>query len=93
MSKIDFQTTPDLGNIVAASKIKLRSEGCMNKFTSIFSQMLTLFPRMDFEKAVMETKAEQNAKGFTSWGQFVAMLFCQLGRAHSLREITGGLMS
>jgi hypothetical protein len=23
----------------------------------------------------------------------VAMLFCQLGRAHSLREITGGLKS
>src|SRR5258706_60811 len=29
--------------------------------------------------------------GFTSWGQFLAMLFCQLGRAHSLREICGGL--
>ena len=24
-------------------------------------------------------------------GQFVAMIFCQLGRAHSLREIAGGL--
>lgn len=65
----------------------------MNKFTSMFSQMLTLFPRIDFEKAVMETKAEHKAKGFTSWGQFVSMLFCQVGRAHSLREITGGLMS
>jgi len=30
-------------------------------------------------------------RGFTSWGQFMAMLFCQLGRAHSLREICGGL--
>lgn len=65
----------------------------MNKFTSMFSQMLTLFPRIDFEKAVLETKAEHKAKGFTSWGQFVSMLFCQIGRAHSLREITGGLMS
>jgi hypothetical protein len=42
---------------------------------------------------VKETKAERHARGFTSWGQFVAMLFCQLGRAHSLREITGGLRS
>ena len=33
------------------------------------------------------------AKGFSSWSQFVAMLFCQLGRAHSLREIEGGLES
>jgi len=30
-------------------------------------------------------------RGFTCWGQFVAMLFCQLGRAHSLREICQGL--
>jgi len=42
---------------------------------------------------VKETRAERYAKGFTCWGQFVAMLFCQLGRAHSLREITGGLRS
>jgi hypothetical protein len=27
------------------------------------------------------------------WGQFVAMLFCQLGQARSLREICGGLAS
>ena len=65
----------------------------MNKFTSIFSQILSLFPRLDFDKAVKETKAERRAKGFTCWGQFVAMMFCQLGRAHSLREITGGLRS
>ena len=38
-----------------------------------------------------EHKPERHARGFTSWGQFVAMLFCQLGRAHSLREICGGL--
>jgi hypothetical protein len=36
-------------------------------------------------------KAERHARGFTSWGQFMAMLFCQVGRAHSLREIYGGL--
>ncbi|HUG24927.1 DUF4372 domain-containing protein [Piscinibacter sp.] len=33
------------------------------------------------------------AKGLPSWAQCVAMLFCQLGRAHSLREIEGGLKS
>ena len=63
----------------------------MNKFCSIFSQLLQLFPRYEFQKLVKKTKAERHARGFTSWGQFVAMLFCQLGRAHSLREITGGL--
>jgi hypothetical protein len=42
---------------------------------------------------VMETKSERNARGFSSWSQFVSMLFCQLGRALSLREISGGLRS
>jgi hypothetical protein len=63
----------------------------MNRVCSIFSQVLKLFSRGDFEKAVEEHKAERHARGFTSWGQFMAMLFCQLGRAHSLREICGGL--
>ena len=57
----------------------------MFKVCSIFSQVLKLFSRGDFEKAVKEHKAERHARGFTSWGQFMAMLFCQLGRAHSLR--------
>jgi len=65
----------------------------MNKFCSIFSQLLQLFPRVEFQQMVKEVHAERYAKGFTCWGQFVAMLFCQLGRAHSLREITGGLRS
>jgi hypothetical protein len=63
----------------------------MYKVCSIFSQVLRLFSRGEFEKAVKEHKAERHARGFTSWGQFMAMLFCQLGRAHSLREICGGL--
>jgi hypothetical protein len=65
----------------------------MPRFCSIFSQLLQLFPRTEFQKAVVATHAERHARGFTCWGQFVAMLFCQLGRAHSLREICGGLAS
>src|SRR5215467_2579077 len=65
----------------------------MSRVCSIFSQLLQLFPRLEFEQAVRKHKTERHARGFTSWGQFVAMLFCQLGRAHSLREICGGLAS
>jgi hypothetical protein len=60
---------------------------------SMFSQILKLIPRIDFERIVKETGAEYRSKGLSSWSQFVAMLFCQLGRAHSLREIEGGLKS
>ena len=63
----------------------------MYKVCSIFSQVLKLFSRGEFEKAVKEHETERHARGFTSWGQFTAMLFCHLGRAHSLREICGGL--
>jgi hypothetical protein len=65
----------------------------MNKFNSIFGQILSLFSRADFQKEVRETRAERGAKGFSCWDQFVAMLFCQLGQAHSLREICNGLAS
>jgi hypothetical protein len=63
----------------------------MNRVSSIFAQILQLFPRAEFEAAVREHKAERHARGFSSWGQFMAMLFCQLGHAKSLREICGGL--
>jgi len=63
----------------------------VERFSSIFSQLLKLFPRTEFQTLVKETRAERHARGFTCWGQFVAMLFCQLGRAHSLREICHGL--
>lgn len=63
----------------------------MNKFSSIFGQILQIFDKRDFLQAIRDTKAERSAKGFTCWDQFVAMLFCQLGQAHSLREICGGL--
>lgn len=65
----------------------------MTRFCSIFNQVLQLFPRTEFQRAVQQTKAERHARGFACWDQFVAMLFCQLGRAHSLREICGGLAS
>ena len=59
----------------------------------MFSQILKLIPRLEFEQIVKRTGAEYASKGFSSWAQLVAMLFCQLGRAHSLREIEGGLKS
>lgn len=52
-----------------------------------------MIPRDMFEAAVKEHKAERHAHGFSSWGQLVAMLFCQLAQAKSLREITEGLQA
>lgn len=40
----------------------------MQRFSSIFSQLLQLFPRMEFENAVKKHKSDYAAKGFSSWG-------------------------
>ena len=63
----------------------------MIRVSSIFSQILQLIPRFEFESAVRQHHVERHSRGFSSWGQFIAMLLCHLGHAKSLREICGGL--
>jgi hypothetical protein len=63
----------------------------MSRVCSIFSQLLQLFPRLEFEAAVRKHRAHRHARGFECWTQLIAMLFCHLGQAQSLREICGGL--
>ena len=58
---------------------------------SLFNQLLQHFPRTEFASLVKKHKAEFGAKGFTCWSQFVAMLFCQLAHADSLRDVCNGL--
>ncbi len=65
----------------------------MTNTASLFTQILSLFQRSDFVRHVRELKAERHARGFSCWSQFVAMLFCQLAQARSLREIADGLKS
>ncbi|MCK4789710.1 MAG: IS4 family transposase [Desulfobacteraceae bacterium] len=63
----------------------------MVRCESLFSQLVALFNRNQFYQLVIKHKAERYSKGFNSWDHFVAMLFCQLAQAKSLREISGGL--
>jgi hypothetical protein len=63
----------------------------MVRCTSLFSQLLQHFPRTEFDRLAREHGMERAAKGFTSWTQFVAMLFSHLAHADSLREICYGL--
>lgn len=65
----------------------------MVRHASLFSQVLSLIDRNHFAGMVKAMDAEKHAKGFTCWGQFVAMMFCQLAQAKSLREIVQGLQS
>jgi len=63
----------------------------MVQAASLFNQLLQIFPRTEFASLVKKHQAERHAKGFKCWTQFVAMIFCQLAHADSLREICHGL--
>ncbi|MDQ1470793.1 MAG: hypothetical protein QOJ99_2273 [Bryobacterales bacterium] len=58
---------------------------------SLFNQLLQHFPSLEFAALVKKHNAERAAKGFSCRTQLVAMLFCQLAHADSLREICNGL--
>ena len=62
----------------------------MLQVASLFNQLLDHFPITAFALLVKQHQAERHAKGFACRTQFVAMLFCQLAHADSLREICNG---
>ncbi len=63
----------------------------MVRNASLFSQLLQHISRTEFAALARQHRAERGSKGFTCWTQCVAMLFCHLARADSLREICNGL--
>jgi len=63
----------------------------MIKAASLFSQVLSLIDRRLFQRACLSYQTERSSKGFSSWTQFVSLLFSQFAGANSLREIAGGL--
>ena len=60
---------------------------------SLFSQMLGLIPRDKFERLVSKHDSDKHQKGINSWTHLVAMLFCHIGGAASVRDISNGLTS
>lgn len=63
----------------------------MVQVASLFNQLLDHFPKLEFDGLVRKHQADKGAKGFATRTQMVAMLFCHLARADSLREICNGL--
>jgi len=63
----------------------------MVQVASLFNQLLDHFPKLEFDGLVRKHEADKGAKGFATRTQLVAMLFCQLAGADSLREICNGL--
>lgn len=60
---------------------------------NLFSQILAHVPREKFDKLVKVQQSDKHCKGIKSWTHFVSMLFCHIGGAGSLRDISNGLRS
>ena len=63
----------------------------MPHINTIFSELLKLLPRRQFEKAVLAHGGDRYTKRFTAWNQFTTLLYAQISRKESLREIETGL--
>ena len=59
----------------------------MNKYNTLFGQMLELVGRPRFDSLVKSHKSDKFCNGNASWMQFIAMLYAQITDAGGLRSI------
>ena len=59
----------------------------------MFAQIVQLLPQSLFFKLVQKYQTDKGSKGISTRDQLIAMMFCQLSGAESLREIADGLYS
>jgi hypothetical protein len=57
----------------------------------IFKQIIEIVPKSLFDKIVIEHKSDRYYKSFSSWDEFVTLLFGILARCDSAREICDGM--
>jgi len=60
---------------------------------TLFSQIIKKLDRLKFNKLVKQFDTDKHQKGFNSWSHLVSMLFCQLAKSQSIRDISYGLRS
>lgn len=58
---------------------------------TVFMELLKLYPRCRFEQAVARYGGDRYAKRFTTWQQFITILYSQIKQKDSLRDIEAGL--
>ena len=60
---------------------------------TLFSQIVKLLPRNKFDSLVSKYNTDKGTKGISSWAHFISMMFCHIGHAGSVRDISNGLRS
>jgi len=62
----------------------------MRKLETIFGELLKLVPRYHFEKAVEQYQGDRYVKSYTTWHQYITILFSQIKQKDSIRDIVTG---
>lgn len=65
----------------------------MHKVETIFSELLKLYPRYQFEETVERYYGDRYVKSFTTWQQYITLLYSQIKQKDSLRDIEAGLVT
>ncbi|MGC9385267.1 MAG: IS4 family transposase, partial [Kosmotogaceae bacterium] len=65
----------------------------MHQGRTIFSQIIDFMPRYEFDKFVKKYDGNYRCRTFSSWDQFLCMIFAQLSYRESLRDIESCLKS
>lgn len=60
---------------------------------TLLSQLVQLLPHDVFNRIVKKHQSDKHSKGLNSWTHLISMLFCHLGQASSVRDISNGLRS
>jgi len=59
----------------------------MNTGKTVFSQLMHVLPRYEFDKCVSRYQGNKWVNDFSCWNQFLCMAFAQLSHRESLRDI------
>lgn len=63
----------------------------MNNYNTLFGQLLSQVKRPEFDKLCKTVKSDKFRKDFTTWDQFVVMVFAQITGQHGLRSIENAM--
>jgi len=63
----------------------------MSSTRPVLAQFLSLVPRREFEKLALEHGGEKRVRSFSCWSQFACLVYAQLSRQTSLRDLVFAL--
>lgn len=60
---------------------------------TLFAQIISLLPKEKIKGIIRKSETDKHSKGYSTWSQFVSMVFSQFSGCDSVRDISNGLKS